>query len=158
MPGRDDIAHSEDDFANAFEAAFARLQVRVEEGLGSRQGWPAQIAAAIRAGLEFAADDPQGADLLTNGALARGRDGIARYQRLIEYLAGLLAPGREERGENATLPEITERAMAGGVAMLVAQRLDQGRAEELPGLAPEAIEFVLTPYLGVEAARQAAAA
>jgi hypothetical protein len=47
--------------------------------------------------------------------------------------------------------------MAGGVAMLVAQRLDRGAASELPALAPEAIQFVLTPYLGAAEARRVGA-
>ncbi len=43
--------------------------------------------------------------------------------------------------------------MASGVVMLVARRLYQDREGELPALAPEAIQFVLTPYLGAEEAR-----
>ncbi len=146
----------QDDFPRAFEAAFARLQVVVEEAYVSRAAWPAQVAAAIRAGLEFAAADPGAANLLTNEALAHGRDGIARYHRLIEYAAGLLAPGRNESPEGALLPEILEYAIASGIATLVAQRVDQGRTSELPALVPDAVQFALTPYLGSEAARQIA--
>jgi hypothetical protein len=146
----------QDDFSRAFEAAFARLQVVVEEAYVSRVAWPAQVAAAIRAGFEFAASDPAAANLLTNEALARGRDGIARYHRLIDYAASLLAPGRVETPEAALLPEILETAVASGIATLVAQRVDQGRADELPELVPDAIQFALTPYLGSEAARQIA--
>jgi hypothetical protein len=91
---------------------------------------------------------------LTNDALAAGPEGIARHERLIAYLRGGLALGRQERPENDRLPEITEHAMASGVVMLVAQRVDLGRAAELPALAPEAIQFVLTPYLGAEEARR----
>lgn len=126
--------------------------------MAGERDWAFRIAAAIRAGLAFATTDPRAANLLSNEALAQGADGFARYQRMIGYLAGLIASGREEVAGLAGLPEITERALAGGVAMLVAQRLDQGRAAELPALAPEAIEFVLTPYVGQEEARRIAAA
>jgi hypothetical protein len=146
----------QDDFSRAFEAAFARLQVVVEEAYVSRVAWPAQVAAAIRAGFEFAAADPGAAGLLTNEALAHGRDGIARYNRLIDYAAGLLAPGRDESPEGPLLPEILEYAVASGIATLVAQRVDQGRASELSALVPDAVQFALTPYLGSEAARQIA--
>lgn len=146
----------QDDFARAFEAAFARLQVTVEEAYVSQAAWPDKIAAAIRAGLEFAATDPEAANLLTNRALAHGREGIARYHRLIDYAAGLLAPGRELSPDGALLPEILETAVASGIATLVAQRVDQGRAAELPELVPDAIQFALTPYLGSEGARQLA--
>ncbi len=110
----------------------------------------------MRAGLRFAAADPAAAQLLTNEALARGREGIARHERLIAYLRAFLVPGRGERPENDRLPEITEQAMASGVVALVAQRLDLGREDELVALAPEAIQFVLTPYLGAEEARRVA--
>jgi hypothetical protein len=54
---------------------------------------------------------------------------------------------------------VTEPALAGGLVALVAGRVATGRAAELPGLAPEAIQFVLTPYLGTaEATRVATSA
>jgi hypothetical protein len=147
---------SNDDFPRAFEAAFARLQVVVEEAYLSRAEWPDQIAAAIRAGFEFAATDSIAADLLTNQALAHGRDGIARYQRLIGFAAGLLAPGRQLSDDGELLPRVIEQSLAGGIVMLVAQRVDQGLAAELPALAPDAIQFALTPYLGTGRARRIA--
>lgn len=141
-------------FANAFEGAFAGLQVELEEAWASQPTWPLRVAAAVRRGLSFAAADPEAAQTLTNGALAAGAEGIARHERLNAYLRAGLALGRRERPENERLPEITEQAMASGVVMLVAQRVDRGRAAELPALVPEAIQFVLTPYLGAEEARR----
>jgi hypothetical protein len=142
---------------SAFEGAFARLQVALEEAWAAQPLWPLRVAAAVRAGLRFAAADPGAAQTLTNEALAAGPAGIARHERLLAYLREGLARGRRERPENERLPEITEQAMASGVVMLIAQRLDRGRAAELPALAPEAIQFVLTPYLGAEGARRIAA-
>jgi hypothetical protein len=102
------------------------------------------------------AAEPVSAQLLTNDALAGGEAGFERYERMIAYVADLLAPGREWAGHGERLPEITERAMASGVAMLVAQRLSLGQEAELPALAGEATQFVLTPYLGGTEARRAA--
>jgi hypothetical protein len=149
-----DPAQQPDDFANAFEAAFARLQIRVETACAAEAEWPAQVAAGVRAALAFAAAHPASAQLLANEALAAGKEGYARYDRMIAHFAARLLPGRALRPEGDLLPEITERAMTGGLAMLIAQRLDLGRAAELPALAPEAIQFVLTPYLGAERARR----
>lgn len=143
-------------FASAFEGAFAGLQVELEEAWATQFAWPLRVAAAMRAGMRFAIANPDAAQTLTNGALAAGPEGIARHERLIAYLCAGLALGRRERPENDRLPEITEHAMASGILMLVAQRVDQGRAGELPALAPEAIQFVLTPYLGAEEARRVA--
>ncbi|HXV06332.1 MAG TPA: hypothetical protein VFP23_10560 [Solirubrobacterales bacterium] len=53
-----DIAQHPDAFANAFEAAFARLRVRVETACAAQPEWPEQVAAGVRAALQFAAADP----------------------------------------------------------------------------------------------------
>jgi hypothetical protein len=111
------------------------------------------VAAGIRAALAFATDDPVAAQRLTNDALAEGREGFLEYDRMIEEFGERLLPGRELRPEGDLLPELTEKMMIGGLATLIAQRLDFGRHVELPTLAPEAIQFVLTPYLGAEEAR-----
>ncbi len=147
---------SSDDFQAEFEADFARLQVAVLEACGQEDDWPAKVATGVQAGLTFAAVDPAAAQVLTNEALAHGTDGVARHERLIAYFGERLLPGRDERPDGERLPGITERAMSGGVVTLVAQRIDQGRAGELTALVPEAIQFVLTPYLGAEEARHVA--
>lgn len=76
-----EAAQPHEDFANAFDAAFARLQIRVEHAcMGeSPSGWPAQVVAAIRGTLAFAAAHPEFAYVLTSGALAHGKAGFARY-------------------------------------------------------------------------------
>jgi hypothetical protein len=154
-----EIGHPPDEFSRAYEAAFARLQVRLEEACGGSADWPAGVAAAIRAGLEFAAAEPAAADTLTNGAMAAGHDGIARRERLLTYASEGLARGRRQGSDADELPQITERAIAGGIVGLIAERLATGRTAELPALAPEAIQFALTPYLGAaEASRIAASA
>jgi hypothetical protein len=151
-----DRARQPDDFAFAFDSAFATLQVRIESACAVVDEWPAQVAGGIRAAFEWVAAEPVAAQLLTNDALAGGSAGFERYERMISYVARLLEPGRERAAHGERLPEITERAMASGVAMLVAQRLSLGQEAELPAIAGEAIQFVLTPYLGGDEARRAA--
>lgn len=152
-----DTARHPDDFAATFDSAFAALQVRIETACQAEDAWAAGVAGGIRAAFAWAAAQPAAAHVLTNEALASGREGFARYERLVAYAASLLAPGREQRPHGERLPEITERAMASGVTMLVAQRLSLGREAELPALAGEAIQFVLTPYVGTADARGIAA-
>jgi hypothetical protein len=130
--------------------------VAVEAASAEQSEWAAKAAAAVAATLEFAATHPEAAQLLTNEALSRGADGISRHERVISYAADQLATGRALRPENAELPEITERALVGGLVMLVAQRLDQQKLDELPGATPEMVEFVLTPYVGADEARRVA--
>jgi hypothetical protein len=147
-------ARQPDDFAVAFDSAFAALQVRIESACSGAGDWPTGVAAGIRAAFDWVAAEPRAAQLLTNDALAGGSAGFERYERMIAYVAELLTPGRKLTAHGDRLPEITERAMASGVAMLVAQRLSMGRERELPMLAAEATQFVLTPYLGSIEARR----
>ena len=149
--GREETEHL-DDFASAFEAAFGRLQVRLEEVCGGAESWAAGVAVGVRAALEFAAADPEAANTLTNEALGAGLDGVARRERLLAYAGEALAPGRQLRDRGDQLPQMTEHAIAGGIASLIADRVARGRAAELPGLAREAIQFALTPYLGTDEA------
>jgi hypothetical protein len=152
-----DRARQPDDFAFAFDSAFAALQVRIESACATESGeWPEQVAAGIRAAFAWVAAEPAAAQLLTNDALAGGSAGFERYERMIAYVAELLEPGRERATHGERLPAITERAMASGVAMLAAQRLSLGKQAELPEIAGEAIQFVLTPYLGGAEARRVA--
>jgi hypothetical protein len=146
------------DFARNFEAAFARFQVAVETAYAAEPDWPTQAAAAIRAVLQFAAEDPVAARALTVDPLAQGSDHFARHKRPIDQLASLLAAGRKAHPEGEALPNLLEDALAGGIVMLVVQRLEVDDAGTLEGLAPDAIEFALTPYVGRDKAREVAAA
>lgn len=154
--GMNDTAHHPSAPVVAFEAAFVRVQGQVETVCSAEPDWPTGVAAGVRVAFAYAAAHPDDAQVLTNEAMAVGKDGFARYDRMIEHFGELLLPGRTERPEGESLPEITEKLMVGGLASLIAQRLDFGRHVELPALAPEAIQFVLTPYLGSGEARRVA--
>jgi hypothetical protein len=155
MDGR---ARQPEDFATAFEAAFARLQVRLEMACAGVGPWSRRAAEAVRGALEFAAGEPDAADLLANGALAEGVDGVQRYERLMSYVGGLLEGGRAESPHGDELPPSTERSIAGGVAAIVGERVGRGNADALRALTPEVVQFVLTPYLGTAEAKRIAAA
>jgi len=138
-----------DDFANRFDAAFADLQLALADPCGRRAEWPARVAAAIVAALEFAAADPVAARVLTVDALAQGDYGIYRHQRLIDHCAELLGAGAPE---DPRRPQATELGVVGGIVYLVTRRLLQGKEASLGLLAPDLIQFALIPYLGLEGA------
>ena len=151
MDGR---AQQPEHFATAFEAAFARLQVVLELACAEAAPWPRRAAAATRGALELAAAEPETAALLTVAPLEHGRDGAERYERLMSYLAGLLEAGRAESPYGSELPPTIERSLAGGVATIVANRVGRGKRENLVALAPEVVQFLLTPYVGTEEAKR----
>jgi hypothetical protein len=158
MDGRAEQSGDFRDFAGAFEGAFARLQVMLEMACVSGDPWPERVRIAVLSVLDFAARDPAAASVLTNEALAHGADGLARYERLMSYVASLLESGRAESPHGGDLPATTERSIAGGIATIVANRVDRGGAEGLPRLLPDVVQFVLTPYFGTDAAKRIATA
>ncbi len=141
----DETSNPPDDFATAFESAFARLQVVVATACAGDQAWPAKVAAAIYAALDFAVADPTAARLLTIDTLIERASGGRRYAQLIERFAELLRAGapRERR-----LPASTEQALIGGLATTVTAHLRTGRLAQLPEVGPELVELILMPYLG----------
>jgi len=141
----DDIRDSPGDFPAAFSAALARLQVAVLAACERQELWPAKVASAIAAAVEFAAAEPESIHLLTVDALVRRPDGGQRYVRMIEHFAELL---RGEVPADRRRPRTTEQALVGGIATTIGDRIRFAAPEALLATAPELIEFVLLPYLG----------
>ncbi len=146
------------DFARNFEAAFAKFQVTVETAYAEESDWPLQAAAAIRAAFGFAVEDPIAAHTLAVDSLAQGSEHLARHGRPVDHLASLLAGGRDAHPDGEALPSLLEDALAGGILMLIVQRIEVGNAGTLVALIPDAIEFALTPYVGRDRARDVAGA
>lgn len=146
----DDIPHSSDDFSSEYSGAVGRLQVAVLEACQGEREWPAKVAAAVAAAVEFATEQPEAARMLTIEALIQRPDGGQRYVRTVEHFAELL---RAEAPHDRRRPKSTELALIGGLATMVAEHLRCGDMAGLRQLVPELVEFVLVPYLGREEAR-----
>lgn len=145
-----DIRDSPGDFPEAFSGAVARLQVAVLTACEREELWPAKVAAAVAAAIEFAARDPESVQLLTVHALIHRPDGGQRYVRTIEHFAELL---RNEAPRDGRRPRTTEQALVGGIATTIADRLRFDSPDSLLATIPELVEFVLLPYLGPKEAR-----
>jgi hypothetical protein len=142
---------SQDDFEAAFDAAFPRLQATAVAACPPDGEWPARVAAAIYAVLDFAAADPAAMRVLTIDALSYRPDGGRRYRELIDRFAELL---RAEAPREEPLPTTTEHALIGGIAVTIVEQIRAGMVHRLPESAPELIEFSLLPYLGSVEARR----
>jgi hypothetical protein len=134
----------QDDFETAFDNAFARLRANTVEACAGDAEWPARIAAAVAAVLEFAVSEPAAIRVLTLDALLDRGDEGRRYRELIESFAELL---RAEAPRDARQPALTEYAIVGGIGSVIVNHILAGTLEELQGEAPQLVEFVLQPYL-----------
>ena len=146
----EDIPHSSNGFSVSFSAAVARLQVAILDACRRQEEWPAKIAGGVAAAVEFALADPDATRLLTVESLIEKPDGGRRYVRAVDHFAELL---RAEAPADRRRPLNTERALVGGVAMMIADRVRSDTLADLTVELPELVEFVLLPYLGLEDAR-----
>lgn len=115
--------------------------------------WPRQVDAALRALFALVAADPATARACLVESPAAGPLLIARYEQARGGFASLLEPGRRLSPHEADLPPTLEDTVAGAVSWFLYQRLIVGEVDELQRRRPEALEFVLRPYLGESAAR-----
>lgn len=133
-----------------FPLALANLETAVLEACASEEEWPAQIAAGICAGVDYAIAHPEVAESLALDA-PRGFDTVRRYETVIGRLAGFL---RVKAPTDSRLPGATDEALVAGMVGLVGDHLRIGRQDRLEELRPELVLLTLLPYLGFAEAQK----
>jgi AcrR family transcriptional regulator len=138
------------------EQIFERFLVLVEGACPPRDDWAERVRAGIGATLEFAVAQPAQAQLLAAGFLAADLTLARRVRVSYDQVAALLAEGRRAHPNAAALPSLTEQALVGAIATVLARELVSVNPEPIDGLHAQLTEFTLIPYLGMaEAARVA---
>ncbi|HEV2789912.1 MAG TPA: TetR/AcrR family transcriptional regulator [Solirubrobacterales bacterium] len=145
-------------FLAAQEYAMSSALTRVVEAADESEGWPQQVEAGLGAFLRYVEEEPALARSCMVEALAAGAASLKYYEESLQTFVGLFRLGREVSPYKEKLPETLEEAIIGGIFWIVYQRLLLAETGGIYGLLPELVEFALTPYLGVEAARGATAA
>ena len=112
--------------------------------------WPAQIAAGVYAGVDFAMANPAVAQVLTVD-VAAGSGCISRYESVIGRLAGFL---QVKAPVGTRLPASTDEALVAGIVGLVGDHIRLGRLDRLAELRPELVLLTLLPYLGFAEAQR----
>lgn len=149
---------SKDDcFHAAYEDAVARIRDRVRSACVEEETaaeWPQRVRDALAAVLGFLATEPAVASLTLVEGLRAGRGVYDRYQAALEGLVPWLREGAPPPPGGVAAPPATDEAVVGGVASLVGRRVLSGDLAGLDALLPDALEFMLTPYLGTVEARR----
>lgn len=146
-------------FLTLFDIAFARTSQAVVEAFydsEDQRPWAERVAASLRTLFTLIASDPAISRACLVEALTAGPAVMARYEKALQQLGRILLPGRELAEQGGELPETLEGTLAGGVLWMAYERLVVGEAERLPAMLPEALQFVLRPYLGEEEAARLA--
>jgi len=114
----------------------------------------ATVRAAFGAAMEFFAAEPELAQLWIVDVMAAGPEAVARRDRLdVELFATAAALAG---GELSALEEVAVDATMGAVHALMYERVRSEGAAALPGLVPMLTYVAVVPFLGAEAAWEAA--
>ena len=150
-------ADKQEAYLALLDAALERTAYVVEEAYDGEAGpWPDKVGAGLGALLAQVAAHPNVARACLVEAPTAGPEAAARHEAALKRFTPLLRPGRELNPRQAELPESLEETLAGGVLWVINQRLIAGEEDKLRGLLPEALEFLLRPYVGEDvAAREA---
>lgn len=149
----ENFSSKEDCFLAVQELAMSRALEHVVEAAGELEEWSQRVVAGLAGFLDFIAEEPALARACIVESLAAGPGPARQHQESLQSFVSLFKLGRDVSPYGKELPESLEEAMIGGVFWIVHQRLLQSADGEIRELLPELAEFVLTPYLGVEAVR-----
>jgi AcrR family transcriptional regulator len=138
----------------AHDASVEYMTDRVSAACAGEANWERKVRAAIYAAVDFAAQRPDQARLLTLDALAADSEASHRGLAAIDRFAAMLRSGRSHHPKAAALPEVTERALVGSISMTINSRLLSG--ESPAGLGAQLVYLVLVPYVGPAAAKRTA--
>ena len=138
----------------AQEDFLERLRLEVAAACDLDRPWPDNVRAALDAALAYVADANAMARAFAVEATAASLVASERQYAALEALANLLREGRRLYPGAAEMPPATERALVGGVASIISDRLLSEEPRALIDLEPQLTEFLLVPYLGrAEASR-----
>ncbi len=148
------FADREEALIAAQEAFLGGLELDALGACESEAEWPGKVSAATAAVLGSLVEvNPLARALWVEAA---GANLAAAECQLValEQFAEMLRDGRRHYPAAAAMPEITERALIGGVATVVSRCLLAEEPKALVALRPQLIELLLMPYLGGPEARR----
>jgi AcrR family transcriptional regulator len=111
----------------------AKTAIRAYQAQGT-QG--ERLRAAMRAFAGLAAAEPEGMSLMVLGAFGSGPNVLERRNHTLQALEQSIHAIRSPAGSSGA-SDLTVKIVLGGIREVTAERLRQGRARELPGLAGE---------------------
>jgi AcrR family transcriptional regulator len=143
-------------FLAAYDVLDAHLLEITDEAMQAKVTWADRVVAMLTSYLSYFAAHPRFAQMYMIESVGVGEMMAERREQRARRFVSLLEAGRQQSGISAELADGLEDALAGGVMTLLFRRVRAGQAEELGSFAPALVEFVLTPYLGLEGARRLA--
>jgi AcrR family transcriptional regulator len=153
----DNFSSKEDCFLAAQQYAVDTALGRVLDAASEVESWPDRVSAGLAVFLRYVASEPALARTCMVEALSAGPASVERYEQSLQAFVPLFRIGRTVSPHGEQLPDTFEETIIGGIFWVIYHRLTVGETERIEELLPELVEFVLTPYLGAESAKRAAA-
>ncbi len=147
----------EDCFLLTQQHAVSATLRRVAEAAGSARSWPERVGAGLAALLDYVEEEPALARVFIVEALAAGPASVKYHLESQQTFISLFRFGRDVSPRGVELPATLDEAIVGGLSWIIYQRLAAATPEAISDLLPQLIEFALTPYLGLDGARETAA-
>jgi hypothetical protein len=118
--------------------------------------WPRAVAAGLHALIDYVTSEPAHAHLSLVDTFAASPDAIEIRDRALHSFSAYLSPGYGLAPKGLNVPAIAAEAVTGGIWQILHDYIDNGRIAELPEIAPQVVYLALVPFLGSEAAAEAA--
>jgi AcrR family transcriptional regulator len=141
----------EDCFGAAYEMIDTHVRGSMLAAGDPAAPWPEQVRARLAVLLDVLCGDPAVARFYLAEPLAAGGELAARYRDAMQLLAETIRP---QAGPSEMDVEVRDQVLMGGIATLIARRLNAGEPQRLPELLPDLVELALAPYIGRDEARR----
>lgn len=139
---------------SALEAGVDQVMLACRNAFSSARTWPEAIWATFAVYTEWCANEPAFARLAIVEMLVAGPAGLDLLQSLAETFGMFLKPGHELLSAQAQQESrLIDENVANGVFGLLHEHLEREPPETLPSVLPELVRIILTPFLGIDAAR-----
>lgn len=133
----------EDCFLAAYEMIDDHVRASMLAAGDPAAPWPEQVEARLGALLDVLSRDLAVARFYLTEPLAAGGEISARYRDAMQLLAATIRPPGGPADMNV---EVRDQVLMGGIATLIARRLNAGEPARLPELLPDLTALVLRPY------------
>jgi AcrR family transcriptional regulator len=120
--------------------------------------WPRAVAAGLRALIDFLASEPAYAHLVLVDTFAANPKAIEIRNESMRAFASYLHPGHALAGAPNAVPAIAEEAVVGGIWQVLHHYVENECIDQLSQAAPQLTYMALTPFIGPQAAAEAARA
>jgi AcrR family transcriptional regulator len=139
---------TEDCFLQAYDRIVAEAAARTVASLPSEAAWPKRLAVGLSTLLELVDADRPAARLVLVEAQDAFPTALARHTPMLDRLALFMRQGRDLSSADSQIPGLIDSALPAGVASMLTARLRERPRDPVADLFPDALRYLLLPYLG----------